>query len=83
MDGSGNPVITESSSGFYNAETTYSVGDTCVYNRVSSATWFYTFRCVQSSTGVAPAVLGFVDSMWRLEKWVEETISNMDGVYNY
>ena len=83
VDGNGKPVISNSNEGFYSATTTYAVGDTCVFNGEKTARWFYTFRATASTTGQEPAVLAFVDSLWRVAKWCEETIGNMDVVYNY
>ena len=65
----------------YNANKQYAIGDTCFYG-VSSA--IYKYECVKACTNVAPLkVIKYRDNIYRVAKWLEEEISNMDIVYNY
>ena len=65
----------------YSISKQYAVGDTCFYG-VSSA--IYQYKCVQACTGVSPLkTIKYRDNIYRVTKWIEEEISNMDKVYNY
>ena len=65
----------------YSTSKQYAVGDTCFYG-VSSA--IYQYKCVQACTGIAPLkVIKYRDNIYRVAKWLDEEISNMDKVYNY
>jgi hypothetical protein len=59
----------------YNPSTTYNSGDECwmLYRK---------FRATREIQGVAPYVqLGYHDSLWRLNKWLEERFSLLDTYY--
>lgn len=82
----GKPVISYSSSGLYNASTSYVVGDEVKCNPSSEggSGWYYVFECVANTTGNNPIVKNaHRDSIWRLHNWIEKNIENMDVVYNY
>lgn len=77
-DAQGQPVTGTSD---YDSGKQYVVGDTCYYG-VSSAV--YQYKCVQSCTGVKPLkVIRYRDNIYRVAKWIDEEINNMDKVYNY
>lgn len=61
----------------YNPETVYEVGDECWLS-------YRKFRATQQRHGVQPYVqLGYHDSIWRLNKWLEERFSLLDTKYEY
>lgn len=65
----------------YDASKQYTAGDVCYYGVSAVA---YQYKCVQACTGVAPLkVIKYRDNIYRVAKWLDEEISNMDKVYNY
>lgn len=83
LDNDGNPVIATSNTNLYDPEHQYAVDDVCVGNSLTTARWFYTFKCKSACIGEAPANYFIRDSFWRLSKWCEENIGLMDNLYNY
>jgi hypothetical protein len=84
----GKPVIAHTRENLYSSTKLYSVGDECVgvmgvFDASVDPGWYYTFRCVQNCTGKAPAVYGYRDSIWRIQKWMRQQLNNMDVLYNY
>ena len=67
----------------YNAETAYSVGDTCYYGS-NAYMGFYKFECIANCTGIAPiSAYRQRDSIYRVYRWLTQSIANMDKLYNY
>lgn len=80
-DYEGNYVMADSKD--YDAERTYAVGERCTYG-ISSAMGYYTFDAVAETTGNAPiSQFKYTDSIYRVKKWLDQEIANMDKVYNY
>lgn len=67
----------------YDAERTYAVGERCTYG-ISAAMGYYTFDAVAQTTGNAPiSQFKYLDSIYRVKKWLDQEIANMDKIYNY
>lgn len=81
VDADGNPVMGESRT--WSENTSYVVGDTCCQG-YDSVNGYYTFECVENSTGNNPVIAyGNHDSLWRIYTWIEQNIAAKDIVYNY
>ena len=80
-DENGEPIKGNSST--YNEETEYYVDDECYYG-ISSVMGFYKFKCVQGCINKAPiTTFRHRDSIYRVRKWIDEEIQNMDSLYHY
>ena len=56
----------------------------CVYYGISSFMGYYKFICVKDCMNVAPiSTFKYRDSIYRVRKWIEKEIENMDNVYEY
>ena len=81
LDVDGNPQRAESNT--WNEQTTYTAGDTCGYGASAFMGWF-TFRCIQAHSGKKPIKqFRYRESIYRVRKWLDAEISNMDSVYHY
>lgn len=68
----------------YNQETSYVIGNEVYYGFNNSSAPSYLFRCVKETSGAPPIKAFYVkDSFFRLCKWTEERINNIDLLYNY
>lgn len=81
LDDNGKPVEGKYN---YNQETSYFIGNEVYYGYTNSIAPSYLFRCVKETSGVPPIKSFYVkDSFFRLCKWIEERITNIDLLYNY
>ena len=78
----GEPLMSSTST--YNSTKSYSVGETCSYG-ITSFMGYYVFECTASETkGKVPITsFRYRDSIYRVFKWLEQNIANMDRLYNY
>lgn len=85
VDENGEPIIAYDTTNSYNSATSYQQGDECTYNKAYSGTgWYYTLVCLQDCQNKEPITKsGFKDSVWRVKRWLEKNLENMDVVYNY
>ena len=72
----------------YNADTTYNIGDIVCYGKNT----YYRFTCKKECANQSPLTklygkypyeLGHFDSIYRVQKWVENRISYMDKLLEY
>lgn len=72
----------------YNADTTYNIGDMVCYGKNT----YYRFTCKKECANQSPLTklyveypceLGHFDSIYRVQKWVENRISYMDKLLEY
>ena len=81
LDENDNPVKANSSN--YNGTHEYQVDDICTYG-ISSVMGFYTFKCIKVSEGNVPiTTFRHRDNIYRVKKWIEIEIANMDKLYEY
>ena len=73
----------------YNENKPYQIDDVCFYG---NGYYQLKFTCVKNSTGNAPITqfytsdpksMGYYDSLWRYEKFIEQTLSVLDNYTNY
>jgi hypothetical protein len=85
VDENGEPIIAYDNTNAYNSATSYQQGDECTYNKAYSGTgWYYTLVCLQDCQNKEPITKsGFKDSVWRVKRWLEKNLENMDVVYNF
>jgi hypothetical protein len=85
VDENGEPIIAYDSTNAYNSATSYQQGDECTYNKAYSGTgWYYTLVCLQDCVNKEPITKsGFKDSVWRVRRWLEKNLENMDVAYNF
>lgn len=77
----GSPKMASSST--YNASTAYAVDDEVSYG-LNSTMGYYCFKCIQAATGIAPiSSFRHTDNIYRVQKWIETEVANMDKVYGY
>ena len=72
----------------YNADATYNIGDMVCYGKNT----YYKFTCKKDCVNQPPLTkfyekypyeLGHFDSIYRVQKWVENRISYMDKLLEY
>ena len=81
LDENNNPVKANSSN--YNGTHEYQVDDICTYG-ISSVMGFYTFKCIKVSEGNVPiTTFRHRDNIYRVKKWIDIEIANMDKLYEY
>ena len=81
IDENNNPVKANSSN--YNGTTEYQVDDICTYG-ITSVMGFYTFKCIKVSEGNVPIIaFRHRDNIYRVKKWIDIEIANMDKLYGY
>ena len=67
----------------YRSSVTYEAGDRCTYG-LNSFSGFFTFEATETISNVPPVkTWKYNDSIWRVKKWLDEEINNMDTVYHY
>ena len=78
----------------FDATTVYAVGDEVSFG-INPEMGFFKFRCVKEtialSTNVPHEISAFspirvfkhCDNLYRVEKWINQEIANMDKIYNY
>lgn len=73
----------------YSENKAYQIDDVCFYG---NGYYQLKFTCVKDSTGNAPITqfytsdpksLGYYDSLWRYEKFIEQTLTVLDNYTNY
>ena len=88
-DETGNPQ-----SDTFNATQAYNIGDIVSFG-LDSTMGFFKYRCVKATTALSAnnphAISAYCpiktfkhcDNIYRVQKWIEKNISNMDKLYNY
>lgn len=78
----------------FDATRTYAVGDEVSFG-INQEMGFFKFRCVKETTALPTnvpheisafspiRVFKHCDNLYRVEKWINQEITNMDKVYNY
>lgn len=92
-DGDGNPQTATSET--FNATNAYSVGDEVSFG-INNYTGFFKFKCIgntiaqetntphSTSSPYSPIQeYKHSDSIYRIQKWIDENTKNIDKVYNY
>lgn len=92
-DGDGNPQTDTSET--FNATNAYSVGDEVSFG-INNYTGFFKFKCIgntiaqetntphSTSSPYSPIQeYKHSDSIYRIQKWIDENTKNIDKVYNY
>ena len=92
-DGDGNPQTDTSET--FNATNAYSVGDEVSFG-INNYTGFFKFKCIgntiaqetntpHSTSSPYSPIQEFKhsDSIYRIQKWIDENTKNIDKVYNY
>ena len=86
-DGKPDVVYTSQGHNVYSGSATYTTSDEVIYCPTASYMsqgWYYVFTCKANCSGQAPVTkAGFRDNLWRIKNWLEQTIENMDTLYNY
>ena len=78
-----NDAPVKGSSITYNTETNYAVGDECYYG-LNSSMGIYKFQCVQACVNKVPiTAFRYRDNIYRVKKWIDKEIQNMDGLYHF
>lgn len=78
-----NDVPIKGNSNTYNEETEYAVDDECYYG-LTSAMGFYKFKCIQACVNKVPiTAFRHRDNIYRVKRWIDKEIQNMDSVYHY
>ena len=80
-DSIGNAI--KGSSITYSKETEYSENDICYFGTSFTNGNYYQFKCIKKCKGVLPATFRYIDNIYRLYKWINENINNMDNLYSY
>lgn len=85
--------VTDSEETFDSAQS-YSIGDEVSFG-LNKDMGFFKFRCVKATYAISNTIHNKVsdyspikefrhcDSLYRIQKWIEQSIINMDKVYNY
>ena len=79
----GSPKMVSSST--YNSSTVYAVDDEVSYG-LNSTMGYYCFKCIQATETAIPAPISYfrhTDNIYRVQKWIETEVVNMDKVYGY
>lgn len=79
----GSPKMASSST--YNSSTVYAVDDEVSYG-LNSTMGYYCFKCIQATETATPAPISYfrhTDNIYRVQKWIETEVANMDKVYGY
>lgn len=91
-DGHGNPQTDDSET--FDATHAYTVGETVSFG-LNNTMGYFKFKCVsptealESNTPHAISAYSPIvqfkhcDNLYRIEKWIEQTVKNMDSIYNY
>lgn len=67
----------------YDNTTTYAIGDRCTYG-LNANMGYFTFEATSVNTGIRPVkTWKYHDSIWRVKKWLDVEIENMDAIYEY
>ena len=78
----------------FDARVTYNIGDTVSFG-INSYMGYYKFKCIKETVALPlnkPHEISayspiqqfkHCDSLYRIEKWIEQSIINMDKVYSY
>lgn len=92
LDDSGNPQTDTSET--YNATKAYNVGDVVSFG-LDANMGYFKFKCIKATTALSSntphtvsafsPIIKFkhCDSIYRVQKWIEKNIVNMDKLYNY
>lgn len=92
LDDSGNPQTDTSET--YNATKAYNVGDVVSFG-IDANMGYFKFKCIKATTALSSntphtvsafsPIIKFkhCDSIYRVQKWIEKNIVNMDKLYNY
>ena len=78
----------------FDAKVAYNIGDTVSFG-INSYMGYYKFKCIKETVALSlntPHEISsyspirqfkHCDSLYRIEKWIEQSIINMDKIYNY
>lgn len=92
LDDSGNPQTDTSET--YNATKAYNVGDVVSFG-LDANMGYFKFKCIKATTALSSntphtasafsPIIKFkhCDSIYRVQKWIEKNIVNMDKLYSY
>lgn len=92
LDEKGNPQTDASET--FNAIQSYNVGDVVSFG-INEQMGYFKYKCIKATTALPAntphevsayspiSTFKHCDNIYRIQKWIEQNITNMDKVYNY